>query len=122
MSESFFKRLGFNIKSGYIIATVVYKISTKRYNGAYSMLLSFFPTTAVFKYNDKQKTSSESNSEVREDRQWWYRGLNISMSPGRRATAIPCSAKVKKLQTSASIMYLSISFCSPRLEATVVRE
>jgi len=33
-------------------------------------LLSFFPTTAVFRYNDKQKTSSVSYEVVRDDKQW----------------------------------------------------
>jgi hypothetical protein len=58
-------------------------------------LLSFFPTIEVFRYKDKQKMSLVLYNVVQDDKQWWYIGLKISISPGLSATAITCSANVK---------------------------
>jgi hypothetical protein len=71
-------------------------------------VLSFLPTTAILRHDDRQNMSWLAHSEVQEDKQCGCNGSNNGMSPGLRAAATPCSAKTKWEQTWASNLHLSI--------------
>ncbi len=67
------------------------------------MLLSFKPTTAVFRYIETQKTWSSKRHL--DEMAWGSCALNIIIPPGRSATVIPILGTQKYATTQLQYWY-----------------